>query len=115
MAIPWRGSTATTTASEFDCRCGHDGHVPVEVEQANVPATVPETAAQTVDPINGLKSSPKTIHTRAAVNSEGKTGSVTPIVKTVIRGFINLPVQVHLWWQIVFNQHGIVNSLPALS
>ena len=39
-----------------------------------VPAVVPETAAQTVDPINGLRSSRKTTRTRAAVNSEGNTG-----------------------------------------
>ena len=39
-----------------------------------VPAVVPETAAQTVDPINGLRSSRKTTRTRVAVNSEGNTG-----------------------------------------
>jgi putative transposase len=46
-----------------------------------VPAAVPEKAAQTVDPINDLRSSRKTTRARAAMNSEGKTGSVQPAVK----------------------------------
>lgn len=37
-----------------------------------IPAVVPETAAQTVDPINSLRSSRKTTPTREAANSEGK-------------------------------------------
>jgi putative transposase len=46
-----------------------------------VPAAVSETAAQTVDPVNGLRSSRKTSRTRAAVNCEDKTGSAQPAVK----------------------------------
>ncbi|MDT5328699.1 MAG: putative transposase [Mycobacterium sp.] len=44
------------------------------------PAVVPQTAAQTVDPINGLRSSHKTTR-RAAVNGEDRTGSAQPAVK----------------------------------
>jgi hypothetical protein len=40
-----------------------------------VPATVPETAAQTVDPINRLRSSRKTSPHRAAMNDEDTTRS----------------------------------------
>jgi hypothetical protein len=43
-----------------------------------VPETVPETAAQTIDPSNGLRSSHKTTPTRAAASSEGKTGAAKP-------------------------------------
>jgi putative transposase len=46
-----------------------------------VPAAVPETAAQTVDPINGLRSSRKTTRPRVAVNCEDKTRSAQPAVK----------------------------------
>ena len=45
------------------------------------PAVVPETAAQTVDPINGLRSSRKTTRRRLAVNGEDRTGSGQPAVK----------------------------------
>ena len=46
-----------------------------------VPETVPETAAQTIDPSNGLRSSHKTTRTRAAASSEGKTGAAKPAAK----------------------------------
>jgi putative transposase len=46
-----------------------------------VPAAVPETAAQTVDPINSLRSSRKTTRHRAAANGEDRTGSAQPAVK----------------------------------
>jgi putative transposase len=46
-----------------------------------VPAGVPETAAQTVDTINGLRSSRKTTRRRVAVNTEDRTGSARPAVK----------------------------------
>ena len=45
------------------------------------PAVVPETAAQTVDPINGPRSSRKTTRRRLAVNGEDRTGSAQPAVK----------------------------------
>ena len=45
-----------------------------------VPAAVPETTAQTVDPINGLGSSRKTTRRRVAVNGEDRTGSAQPAV-----------------------------------
>jgi putative transposase len=46
-----------------------------------VPAAVPETTAQTVDPINGLGSSPKTTRRRGAVNDEDRTRTAQPAVK----------------------------------
>ena len=46
-----------------------------------VPARVPQTAAQTIDPSNGLRSSHKTTRTRAAASSEGKTGAAKPAAK----------------------------------
>jgi putative transposase len=46
-----------------------------------VPARVPETAAQTVDPITGRGSSRKTTRHRVAVNSEDRTGPAQPAVK----------------------------------
>jgi putative transposase len=46
-----------------------------------VPAAVPETTAQTVDPINGLESSPKTPRRREAMNDEDRTRTAQPAAK----------------------------------